>query len=93
MGPGSDAVQKLNESEKVLHLIEYRAARLVAPREMTVDPSLPFQHEHHGKVPVARNVVQSCAAGDLRGDECSNANVAVETAEGEDRFERFRGKK
>lgn len=41
----------------------------------------------------ARNVVQSCTAGDLRGNECSNANVAAETAEGKARFERFRGKK
>ena len=41
----------------------------------------------------ARDVVQSCTAGDMRGDECSNANVAVETAEGKARFERFRGKK
>lgn len=41
----------------------------------------------------ARDVVQSCTAGDMRGVECSNANVAVETAEGKARFERFRGKK
>ena len=41
----------------------------------------------------ARDVVQSCTAGDMRGDECSNANVAVETAEGKAKFERFRGKK
>lgn len=41
----------------------------------------------------AHNVVQSCTVGDMRGDECSNANVAVETAEGKARFERFRGKK
>ena len=41
----------------------------------------------------AREVVQSCTAGDMRGDECRNANVAIETAEGKARFERFRGKK
>ncbi|MDX2209928.1 MAG: EexN family lipoprotein [Sphingopyxis sp.] len=41
----------------------------------------------------ARDVVRSCAAGAMRGDECSNANVAVETAEGKAKFERFRGKK
>ena len=41
----------------------------------------------------ARDVVRSCTVGDMRGDECSNANVAVETAEGKAKFERFRGKK
>ncbi|MGL3822299.1 EexN family lipoprotein [Sphingopyxis sp. R3-92] len=41
----------------------------------------------------ARDVVRSCTAGDMRGDECSNANVAVKTAEGKARFERFRGNK
>ena len=41
----------------------------------------------------ARDVVRSCTAGNMRGDECSNAKVAVETAEGKARFERFRGKK
>ncbi len=41
----------------------------------------------------ARDVVQRCTAGDMRGEECSNASVAVETAEGKARFERFRGKK
>lgn len=41
----------------------------------------------------ARDIVERCTAGDMGGDECSNANVAVETAAGKARFERFRGKK
>ena len=41
----------------------------------------------------ARDIVKRCKAGDMGGDECSNANVAVETAAGKARFERFRGRK
>ncbi|MGV1681684.1 EexN family lipoprotein [Sphingopyxis sp. NJF-3] len=41
----------------------------------------------------AREIVASCRDGSTKGDECSNAGVAVQVAEGRERFERFRGKK
>ncbi|WP_097091777.1 hypothetical protein [Novosphingobium sp. Chol11] len=39
----------------------------------------------------ARQIVAGCAAGSVRGDECSNAEQAVVEAEGRDRFKRFMG--
>lgn len=41
----------------------------------------------------AREAVAQCRSGSTKGDECSNADVAVQVAEGRERFERFRGKK
>lgn len=41
----------------------------------------------------AKEVVDGCAAGSVRGDECANASFAVEEAKGRDRFRRFLGKK
>lgn len=41
----------------------------------------------------ARKVVADCTAGSVRGDECTNADVAVQTVEGRERFKRFRGQK
>lgn len=40
----------------------------------------------------ARKVVADCRAGSTRGDECTNADVAVQTVEGRERFKRFLGK-
>lgn len=40
----------------------------------------------------ARKVVADCRDGSIRGDECTNADVAVQTVEGRERFKRFRGK-
>lgn len=37
----------------------------------------------------ARQVVAQCAEGFVRGDECANAEQAVNEAEGRDRFKRF----
>ena len=41
----------------------------------------------------AREIVAGCTAGSIRGDECANANLTVEEANGRDRFRRFLGKK
>ena len=40
----------------------------------------------------ARQIVAGCAAGSVRGEECSNAAQAIEEANGRERFRRFRGK-
>ncbi|MGQ2934732.1 EexN family lipoprotein [Sphingopyxis sp. H050] len=40
----------------------------------------------------ARKVVAGCRDGSMRGDECTNADVAVQTVEGRERFKRFLGK-
>jgi len=40
----------------------------------------------------AREIIESCRDGSTREDECSNAEVAVQVAEGRERFKRFRGK-
>lgn len=41
----------------------------------------------------ARKVVGDCRDGSMRGDECTNADIAVQTVEGRERFKRFRGQK
>lgn len=41
----------------------------------------------------ARKVVADCRDGSMRGDECTNADVAVQTVDGRERFKRFRGQK
>ena len=41
----------------------------------------------------ARKVAAACTDGSQTGTECSNADVAIQTVEGRERFERFRGKK
>ncbi len=41
----------------------------------------------------ARNVAADCAGGTQKGAECANADVAIQTVEARERFERFRGKK
>lgn len=41
----------------------------------------------------ARKVAAACADGAQRGAECANADVAIQTVEARERFERFRGKK
>ena len=40
----------------------------------------------------ARTIVANCKDGTERGPECANADIAVQTAEGRERFKRFRGK-
>lgn len=40
----------------------------------------------------ARKVVASCRSGATRGDECANADIAVQTAEGRERFKKFLGR-
>lgn len=40
----------------------------------------------------ATRVSGDCQRGLVSGDECENAKIAVGTAEGRARFERFRGK-
>ena len=40
----------------------------------------------------ARAIVADCKGGDRSSEECKNASVAVETADGRERFKRFRGK-
>lgn len=41
----------------------------------------------------ARKIAAACADGSQTDAECANANVAIQTVEGRERFERFRGKK
>lgn len=41
----------------------------------------------------ARKVAAACTDGLQTGAECANADVAIQTVEGRERFERFRGKK
>lgn len=41
----------------------------------------------------AREIIANCRDGSATGDECANAEVAVQVADGRERFERFRGKK
>jgi hypothetical protein len=41
----------------------------------------------------AREIVAACRDSSKRGGECANAEIAVQTVEGRERFERFRGKK
>ena len=40
----------------------------------------------------ARQVVAGCRDGTVRGEECANANRAVEEAKAKERFRRFRGR-
>lgn len=40
----------------------------------------------------ARQVVEQCRAGTVRGGECSNAETAVIEAEGKERFNSFMGR-
>ncbi|MBD3772354.1 MAG: EexN family lipoprotein [Rhodobacteraceae bacterium] len=40
----------------------------------------------------ARQVVTGCRDGTMRGEECANANMAVEEADAKERFRRFRGR-
>lgn len=41
---------------------------------------------------VARRVTANCRDGSVRGDECDNADIALQIIEGRERFARFRGK-
>lgn len=41
----------------------------------------------------ARRVIAGCREGNVRGDECANADTAVIAAESKDRFRRFRGER
>lgn len=40
----------------------------------------------------ARRIVAGCKAGTLRGDECSAADIAIQTLDGRDRMRRFLGR-
>ncbi len=40
----------------------------------------------------ARQVVAGCKNGSVRGDECANADMAVQEADAKERFRKFRGK-
>ncbi|WP_242129593.1 EexN family lipoprotein [Sphingobium sp. Sx8-8] len=40
----------------------------------------------------AREVVAGCSNGSVRGDECTNADLAVQEADAKERFRKFRGK-
>lgn len=39
----------------------------------------------------ARKIAADCGTGSARGEECSNANAAVQEADAKARFKRFRG--
>lgn len=56
-----------------------------APREAR---SVEYFEAHPAE---AREVVEACRAGDVRGDECGHAKTAVEVAEGRERMRRFLG--
>ena len=40
----------------------------------------------------ARSIAAKCKDGTERGAECANADIAVQTVEGRERFKRYRGK-
>jgi len=40
----------------------------------------------------AREVVSGCRDGTVRGEECTNAGMAVAEADAKERFRRFRGR-
>lgn len=40
----------------------------------------------------ARKIVADCRDGSVRGDECTNADLAVQQADAKERFRKFRGK-
>lgn len=40
----------------------------------------------------ARRIVAGCKDGTVRGDECANADIAVQTLDGRERMRRFMGK-
>jgi hypothetical protein len=40
----------------------------------------------------ARELVAGCREGSVRGDECANADLAVQQADAKERFRKFRGK-
>lgn len=40
----------------------------------------------------ARELVAGCSNGSVRGDECPNADLAVQEADAKERFRKFRGK-
>ncbi len=40
----------------------------------------------------ARKLVAGCREGSVRGDECANADLAVQQADAKERFRKFRGK-
>ncbi len=40
----------------------------------------------------ARQIVAQCREGSVRGDECANADMAVQNADAKEKFQRFRGK-
>ncbi|MGE4410163.1 hypothetical protein DFR49_3226 [Hephaestia caeni] len=39
----------------------------------------------------ARQIVAQCRDGSVRGDECANADAAVQEADGRERFKKFTG--
>lgn len=39
----------------------------------------------------AREIVEQCQTGAVRGEECATADTAIEEAEGKERFEKFVG--
>lgn len=54
------------------------------------DPrSIQYFEQNHDE---AREVIANCKADAKRGAECTNADIAVQTAEGREKFKRFRGK-
>ncbi len=44
-----------------------------------------------GHLDEARQVAAECRNGSARGDECTNAETAIQEAEAKERFKRFRG--
>lgn len=57
-------------------------------------PGEPRSTQYFGKnIAEARKVAAACTDGSQTGTECANADVAIQTVEGRERFERFRGKK
>lgn len=53
------------------------------------EPRSPYYFEDH--VDEARQVVEGCRDGSVRGDECDNAGIAVQKADAKERKKRFFG--
>ncbi|SEQ99320.1 hypothetical protein [Sphingobium sp. YR768] len=69
-----------------------RTATVVGPSAASPTPAEPRGTQYFAAhIDEARQVVQQCAEGSARGDECTNAEQAVIEAEGRERFKKFMG--
>lgn len=61
---------------------------------MACGPSEPRSIQFfEANIDEAREIIAGCKDGTERSAECANADIAIQTAEGRERFKRFRGEK